>query len=296
MKRVLLVSTITFGLLFTSKISAQFAFSDCKKQPVYKDNGGYKKTNLLNRAKVKREAATLLICELLSQLEQKQNKNVSQSNSVIDESKRTAIADANKKIYDVAKKLEGKNFSSVKEYEEVLSVLKELRALKCRTIDPLSQFLDVKINTIFGDVNFRTGSADISQAGIIELGKIITNIKSDINEWKNYVNDCNEKVFEGELFVIVIDIDGYADQQGSSESNMQLSKERAKAVKLELVRQLNKLVTQEKYNIVFDKIQTKGHGEELPEGVIPKGENDPARRICVIKSLVGASSILKKTE
>ena len=296
MKKCLL---FTFLLLcFASNIFSQFTIQNCKKPPVYKDNGGYKKTNIVNKAKVKKEAAQIQICEMFANLEDlvSSNKRTEYSNKEKDAvyaEKEAAIINANNKLVAIAKKLEGNQLKSVKDFEQVLEILKEVRELKCREIDPITKFLDKRINRIYGDISFRTGSSEISSNGINEISGIVKELVSDIFEWRTYVNECNERTFENDLFILVVDIDGYADQQGSSSSNLVLSQKRAEAVKLELIRQLNDLVVSGKVNVIFDKIQARGFGETLPPGTIDAGLNDPKRRICIINSLVGPARILK---
>ena len=296
MKKCLL---FTFLLLcFASNLFSQFTIQNCKKPPVYKDNGGYKKTNIVNKAKVKKEAAQIQICEMFANLEDlvSSNKRTEYSNKEKDAvyaEKEAAIINANNKLVAIAKKLEGNQLKSVKDFEQVLEILKEVRELKCREIDPITKFLDKRINRIYGDISFRTGSSEISSNGINEISGIVKELVSDIFEWRTYVNECNERTFENDLFILVVDIDGYADQQGSSSSNLVLSQKRAEAVKLELIRQLNDLVVSGKVNVIFDKIQARGFGETLPPGTIDAGLNDPKRRICIINSLVGPARILK---
>lgn len=277
---------------------SQFTINACKKSPLYKENGGYKKTTFLNKTKVKKEALTLMVCDLLTQIEnqtraQSIKKSSVNEKDIIYNITADVIAKSNDQLLQIAKKLEGNKITNVKDYEKALEILKELRELKCRRIDPITQFLDKKINKIYGDISFQTGSSVISEQGKIEIKKIVQELKNDINSWRSYVNECNEQVFQNDLFLVVIDIDGYADQQGSETTNLKLSQDRAATVKLEIIKQLNSLVVNERLNIVFDNIQARGHGEKLPEGLDQRGENDPRRRICIINSLVGASSILK---
>jgi outer membrane protein OmpA-like peptidoglycan-associated protein len=295
MRKGLLFSLLI--LVFIGNSFSQFKIQNCKKSPIYKDNGGYKKTNILNKAKVKKEAAAIEICNLLDKIDVliKQNiktEYINKEKDAIYSAKEAAILKTRSDLVEIAKKLEDNKLSSVKDFETVLEILKEIRNLKCRQIDAIT-LLDKRINRIYGDISFRTGSSDISSNGINEISVIIKELISDISDWKSYVNECNERTFENDLFVLVVDIDGYADQQGSSSSNLILSQKRAEAVKLELIRQLNALVVSGKVSIVFDKIQARGFGETLPPGTIDAGLNDPKRRICIINSLVGPSQILK---
>ena len=285
-------------LFFISIKSISQVAVNCKKNPIYKENGGYKRTTILNKTKVKKEAIAVMVCELMTAM-WIANKNNTQTDNQKSEkdaiyiAKEKAIAETNNLLYSIAQKIEGKKIKNVKDYEDILETLKELRELKCKRVDPITKFLNKKINKIYGDISFKTGASLISEGGKMEISEIITEIKKDIDVWRNYINDCNEKVFESELFVLVIDVDGYADQQGAIDKNQALSQERANAVKTEIIRQLNSVIVNEKINIVFDKIQARGFGETLPPGVEQKGENDPSRRVCIINSLVGPTALLK---
>ncbi len=296
----IIIHGLVICFLFVGALQSysQMSVINCLQQPVYKENGGYKKTTIFNKGKVKRESVSLLVCQLLEQTKiqtrtssRTEYKN-GQQDATYNEIEK-AIKETNQQILEIAKKLDGKKINSHKEYEKVLEILKELNDLKCRRIDPIRKFLDKKIYKIYGDISFSTGSSVVSGSGKKEIKNIVNQIRADINEWRQYVSDCNEKVFENDLFVLVIDIDGYADQQGSTESNQNLSEERAKAVKTEIIKHLNDLIIVEKINLVFDKIQARGFGEQLPPSLSQRGENDPLRRVCLINSLVGPSSILK---
>lgn len=295
-KKIVLLTLLFVGI--TLDLFSQFSVQNCQKSPIYKDNGGWKKTNLINKGKVKREAALLVLCDLFRKMEDQIKSNVktdyaNKEKDAIYLEKERAIIETNSKLLTIAKKLEGNKITSAKDYEELLEILKELRELKCREVDPITKFLDKRVNRIYGDISFKTGSSEISIAGKNEIAVIIKELISDINDWKAFVSDCNEKVFENDLFVLVIDIDGYADQQGSAGLNLTLSQKRADAVKLEMIRQLNDLVVNKRINLVFDKIQSRGFGETLPPGNIETGANDPKRRICMINSLVGPARLLK---
>lgn len=78
----------------------------------------------------------------------------------------------------------------------MLTLLKEINDLKCKRIDAINKFLNKKINKIIGDISFNTGSAKISDKGISEINKINTELINDIEEWRKYISDCNEKVLK----------------------------------------------------------------------------------------------------
>jgi len=294
--KIILVSLFFIGTSLSS--FSQFSTLNCQIEPVYKENGGHKKTNIFNKKKVARETAIILLCDLFKKLEDLLKGNVSNdyANKVKDAlylEKEKTILESFSKLVSIEKKLEGNNVTSTNDYEQVLEILKELNELSCKEVVPIAKLLNKRVNRIYGDISFKTGSADISLNGISEISSIINEMISDIAEWKSYIGICNERTFENDLFIVVVDIDGYADSQGSSTTNLVLSQKRADAVKLELIRQLNELVVSGKVNVIFDKIQSRGFGESLPFGIKEVGPNDPKRRICLINSLVGPAKLLK---
>jgi outer membrane protein OmpA-like peptidoglycan-associated protein len=267
-------------------------------EPIYYCNGGKKACNIFNKKKAEREKEQI---ELLTLLDKTKKQLETILNQISNENKtantdggiKKAIEESNNKISEIELKTKETNIKNVDSYEKLLSLLKELRELKCTRIDAITKFLNKNTNKLYGDVSFRTGSAEISANGKKELKGLADKIESDIFEWRKYVNDCNERVFENDLYVLVVDIAGYADQQGSIADNILLSENRANAVKVELISNLNLLI-KKGINIVFNKIDVVGYGEQLPPGVEQKGDDDPDRRICLITSLVGPSAILDK--
>lgn len=292
--RILLTFSICLLLLQCALYSnAQSSLAPCDKKPLFKENGGKRITTFLNRGKVKREKIYIEICEALKGLTKIPDIKSIDPSSSVDTTLLKSIAVSNKMLVELSERASAISPKNVKEFEELLGILQQIRELKCKRIDPIVQFLKKNTNKLYSDVSFRVGASEISQNGRTELGKLVQKMQSDIKEWRNYVSDCNERVFENDLFILVIDISGYADQQGTSANNLLLSEERAKAVKVEITKQLNLVIKSNNVNLIFDKIQTKGQGEALPPGVIQKGEDDPARRVCLITSIVGPSLILK---
>lgn len=297
MKKILI-----FPIFFTvllSFVNGQSPFNFCNKPAVYKDNGGTRKTYFFNKGKVKREAFFLEACRIINDLtiaiQRKESGLLSniEKNSAIDSVIIKSIFASNKELDALTNEANSINVKNAQDFERLLDLLKKLRDLKCKRIDALTQFVNKKTNKLYSDVAFSVGSSDISRNGIAEISKLVDNIIREIAEWKNYVSSCNERVFENDLFILVVDISGYADQQGAQALNLTLSENRAKSVKLEIIKQLNSIVKNQRVSLIFDKIQTRGYGEELPPGVIQSGQDDPSRRVCIISSLVGPSSLLK---
>ena len=288
--QVLLICGMSFG---------QNPFNFCSKPAIYKENGGTRKTYFFNKGKVKREAFFLEACRIINDLtiaiQRKESGILSsvEKNSSIDSVIIRSIVESNKELDALTREANNINVKSAQDFERLLDLLKKLRDLKCKRIDALTQFVKKKTNKLYSDVAFGIGSSEVSKNGITEISKLVENIVKEIAEWKNYVSSCNEKVFENDLYILVVDISGYADQQGAAALNFTLSENRANSVKLEIIKQLNSIVKNQRVSLIFDKIQTRGYGEELPPGVTQSGQNDPSRRVCIISSLVGPSSLLK---
>lgn len=262
--------------------------------PIYKDNGGKKITTFINKNKVQTEKEFMALLRTIIDLTSKRPTPPTTENiSDVDITLLKAINETEDMIRELERKIRAVNVQSADSHEQILKYMKELNDLLCTRIGAINKFLKKRVSKIYADVSFKTGSSFISPLGISQLEGVSSQIIKDVEEWRSYVNDCNEKIFENDLFVLVINIDGYADQQGSTETNISLSSERAVAVKKEMLRQLGEMVTTDKINVVFDKIHANGHGEDLPPGVPQKGKNDPGRRICLISSIVGPSALLK---
>jgi outer membrane protein OmpA-like peptidoglycan-associated protein len=276
---------------FISYISYSQSLALGNYKPIYKENGGYRKTNFLNKAKVKREKVLVEAFTLIEQMERVVIESKVEKDNSVDTLMVKLIKESNRRLAEISEQTKNIDISDVDSYDKLLNLLKNLRDLKCSRIDAITKFINKNTNKLYGDISFNTGSADISGNGVNELEQLVNKIENDISEWKNYINNCNERVFENDLYILVVNIGGYADQQGSTSQNMILSEERANAVKVELVRQLNKLISRG-VNIIFNKIRVIGYGEQLPPGVQQKGEDDPTRRVCIISSLVGPSAIL----
>jgi len=285
----LFITVLLFLLVSNSIFSQQVSLENYK--PIYKENGGNRKTNFFNKGKVKREKVYLEALALISQMERVVIESKVEKDNSVDTLMVKVIKESNRRLAEISKQTNEIEINDVDSYDKLLNLLKELRDLKCSRIDAITKFINKNTNKLYGDISFTTGSAQISRNGVYELEKLVNKIENDINEWRTYVNNCNEKVFENDLYILVVNIAGYADQQGSSSQNLVLSEDRANAVKIELVRQLNKLINKG-VNIIFNKIRVVGYGEYLPPGVQQKGEDDPSRRVCIISSLVGPSAIL----
>ena len=172
-------------------------------------------------------------------------------------------------------------------------MLSKLNDLIYGRIKPINEIIlkNNEIKELQGDFSFRTGSSKLTESGIEDIKNQILEIEKEIINWKNYLNNHNERIFENDSYKLMIVIDGYADRVGSEKLNLKLSKERAEAVKNEFLKQIKVLTN--KYNLIFD-IQYYGKGEMLPPGVIDNGQqSDVRRRICRIMSVVGPKQFVE---
>ncbi len=260
-------------------------------KPKYYDNGGDQKTNIFNKKQVAVEKA--IIREIInkekiniSRLQPNNNSGSSTVNAIKDE-----INQINRQIENLERRLENISNNDSNGHQKMLDILVEINDLKCKLIDGANRLL-IKTNKIYGDVSFSTGRSNVSKRGQEELNKIVSSIETEIRDWKNYLNSCNENVFENDMFVIVIDIEGYADSKGGSIFNLNLSNDRAKEVKKQLEKKFIDLIENKRLKIIFNKLNAKGFGEKLPPGVYQSTGDDPERRVCLIYSVVGPSKLL----
>jgi outer membrane protein OmpA-like peptidoglycan-associated protein len=178
-------------------------------------------------------------------------------------------------------------------FETGLKLGVQLNDLLYKKIIPMGMLIEENkvVNSIRADADFKTGSYTLSKNGKLTVENLVKEIIKDVEAWQKYLDHHNEAVFKEGKFKSKIIINGYADLQGSSSTNLTLSDNRAKSVEEELRNKLD--VISSKYNLYFD-IEATGLGETVPPGVIPNGkEDDPARRITTIIAVTGPSLLLK---
>jgi outer membrane protein OmpA-like peptidoglycan-associated protein len=256
-------------------------------QPIYEPNGGDKKQNIFNRGKAEREGQLIAALKALGGPIQPP----SSSDDLVDKSIQQAVNDLNFQIIDLEKQLLLIDLSKKESFEQIIGLLEKIHRLKCEHIEGIS-LLNKKVDKLYGDISFKVGSSDVSARGIQSIDEMTKRIENEVSDWKSYLNSCNVKIFEQDLFVVMIQIDGYADQQGSESQNLILSQKRADSVKKIILNRLNGLLLEKKIKIIFNKVYSSGKGEQLPPGIKQNGENDPLRRVCIINSIVGPSRYL----
>ncbi len=266
-------------------------------QPRYKDNGGEIKTNIINKRKVIKEKNFLDnkktydgIMRILDEdgkkiINQPEGKTISKTEQI----RKECQAKMNL-LYEEFKSIDPNTKAG---YKRSLELLVEINDLFTNTIQPLHMIIskNVEVKELNGDFSFKTGSAKLTDSGIEDINNMVKEISKDIETWKNYVNNNNNRIFSNDKFKLMVVIDGYADSQGSDQYNLSLSEKRAEEVRNEFIKKINILA--QNYKIVFD-VQYYGKGEELPPGIEDNGmQVDARRRICRIMSVVGPSKFME---
>ena len=173
----------------------------------------------------------------------------------------------------------------------IILKLVEINNLYSNIIQPYVEIYNIKVKELQGDFSFKSGSHKLTESGQKDIEALVQSIENDIIEWKKYVNNFNHKIFSNEVFKLMVVIDGYADKQGSDESNLILSAKRAEEVKNYFEKMLDPL--SKKHKVIFD-LNAYGKGETLPPGIEDNGkETDHRRRICRIMSVVGPKSFME---
>jgi outer membrane protein OmpA-like peptidoglycan-associated protein len=300
--------TILFAvILVASSCASTGGFSkrrgfDIEKGPKYKGNKynnkeGKTPVTILNNKRSKWEREHIAHLELIEKTKQdlayfRQKFDELDSSQKINQVNNLLIA-LNSEIDYLYEKLNSIDIYTTEGYEEGLKLSAQLNDLIYQRIMPAGTIIKkMTIRNINADTDFSTGSSKLSPNGINTIEKVVNDIIIEINNWKEYLDNHNEKIFNQDKIILKINVNGYADMQGGKDYNQKLSEDRAKSVEEELNKKL-KLIS-DKYNINF-KIDPKGWGEtSIPPGVIPNGKkNDPARRVVTIVCVTGPSLLIK---
>lgn len=275
---------------------------DVEKGPKYKGNKynnkeGKTTVNLFNSKQSKWEKAHIehlkLIEDMRLNLEamtrRMNEKDTSQKISEVD----NLLIALNNEINELSNKLNSLDIYNAEGYEEGLKIGIKLNDLYYNRVTPANTLISkMTVNNIKTDTDFSTGEHSLSKNGKITIDKIVENIIQEIKNWKDYLGNHNEKIFNQDKIIVKIKINGYADMQGKTKANQILSEKRAASVEDELRKVLKSI--EEKYNLFID-IKSKGWGEtSIPPGVTPNGKkNDPARRVVTIVCVTGPSLLIK---
>lgn len=262
----------------------------------YNINGGQKKVNILNKKKANWERQYLITDSLYKNTKLLLEQQKIALNTIESSHKSEGLEKARDlsevKINTLYDELKTVDPYSQKGHKRSLEILTEINDLIYNRIIPIGTLIvkNKEIKELQGDFSFKTGSSKLTESGINEIKNQLNQLEKEIVEWKNYINNHNEKIFETDRFKLTVVIEGYADKQGSEKQNLKLSTERAESVRNEFVSQLKTISS--KYNLRFD-VAYDGKGETLPPGVTDNGkEVDGKRRICRIMSVVGPSKFI----
>ena len=183
-------------------------------------------------------------------------------------------------------------------HEKSLLLAIELNDLLFHYIYPVGELIlaNKEIKNISADISFETGSAELTKDGKVAISTLIQTISKDIADWKSYLDQHNENVFNQDEYKTILVINGYSDLQGvgnekaRTERNQDLSEKRAAAVASEFEKQLTVLKT--KLNFTYS-VTFFGMGENLPPQQIDNGKlNNPNRRITTVSMVVGPKILL----
>lgn len=183
-------------------------------------------------------------------------------------------------------------------HEKSLLLAIELNDLLFHYIYPVGELIlaNKEIKNISADISFETGSAELTKDGKVAISTLIQTISKDIADWKSYLDQHNENVFNQDEYKTILVINGYSDLQGvgnekaRTERNQDLSEKRAAAVASEFEKQLTVLKT--KLNLTYS-VTFFGMGENLPPQQIDNGKlNNPNRRITTVSMVVGPKILL----
>jgi outer membrane protein OmpA-like peptidoglycan-associated protein len=282
-------SEITLVNLNKRKDEMEFVQTYDLYKPIFVPNGGSKKSTIFNAKKVQREKEFIAILKSIPK--PKEPEDIVGIESEADKAIQNAIYVYNQKIVDLENRLGQIDIKKKGAEEEFENILIEINNLICNYQEGIT-LLEKKVQRLFGDITFQTGSAVVSGNGKKSINSISSTIEKEVQRWRAYVNSCNKKIFENDLYVVIINIDGYADQRGNENSNLILSKNRAKAVEKLLIAEITNLVKNKNIRIIFDRIYTEGYGEELPPGAVNGHQDDQNRRVCIISYIVGPSRYL----
>ena len=122
--------------------------------------------------------------------------------------------------------------------EKSLLLAIELNDLLFHYIYPVGELIlaNKEIKNISADISFETGSAELTKDGKVAISTLIQTISKDIADWKSYLDQHNENVFNQDEYKTILVINGYSDLQGvgnekaRTERNQDLSEKRAAAV------------------------------------------------------------------
>ena len=293
---------ITFFILLSSCKDSGVLVKPKYKTTVFRGQQGETEVNNFNRKQAEREKS---LAETLEKADEAMRRLEDQKKMFysIDSTERITEIDAQldkliERTQQIINSLNETDPYSPAGHEKSLLLALELNDLLFHYIYPVGELIvsNKEIKNISADISFDTGSSLLTKEGKLAITKLIETISNDISEWKIYLDQHNENVFDQEDYRTILLINGYSDLQGSGNPkeraamNLDLSNRRAAAVAAEFEKQLAELKAKLKlsYNVKFF-----GQGENLPPKQIENGKaNNPDRRITTISMVVGPKILL----
>ena len=293
---------ITFFILLSSCKDSGVLVKPKYKTTVFRGQQGETEVNNFNRKQAEREKS---LAETLEKADEAMRRLEDQKKMFysIDSTERITEIDAQldkliERTQQIINSLNETDPYSPAGHEKSLLLALELNDLLFHYIYPVGELIvsNKEIKNISADISFDTGSSLLTKEGKLAITKLIETISNDISEWKIYLDQHNENVFDQEDYRTILLINGYSDLQGSGNPkeraamNLDLSNRRAAAVAAEFEKQLNELKAKLKlsYNVKYF-----GQGENLPPKQIENGKaNNPDRRITTISMVVGPKILL----
>lgn len=293
---------ITFFILLSSCKDSGVLVKPKYKTTVFRGQQGETEVTNFNRKQAEREKS---LAETLEKADEAMRRLEDQKKMFysIDSTERITEIDAQldkliERTQQIINSLNETDPYSPAGHEKSLLLALELNDLLFHYIYPVGELIvsNKEIKNISADISFDTGSSLLTKEGKLAITKLIETISNDISEWKIYLDQHNENVFDQEDYRTILLINGYSDLQGSGNPkeraamNLDLSNRRAAAVAAEFEKQLTELKAKLKlsYNVKFF-----GQGENLPPKQIENGKaNNPDRRITTISMVVGPKILL----
>ena len=302
MKPFYLLPLISFLVLLYSCKDSGVLVKPKYKTTVFHGQQGDTEVNAFNRKQAEREKSLAAEIEKSEQAlsvlkeQQKMFYSIDSTERIkeIDDQLTRLIA----RTEEIIKSLNETDPYTPEGHEKSLRLAQELNDLLYKYVVPLGDLIaaNKELKNIAADISFDTGSAIISEDGKKLITGMLDSIKSDIQGWRNYLDNHNENVFSDEDYSTILIISGYSDKQGlgdektRTERNQVLSEARAKAVAAEFEKQLKSLDV--KWKLSF-RISYEGKGEILPPSVSDdKQKNNPNRRVTTIRMVVGPKILL----
>ncbi len=254
-------------------ILALFLLSNCISQKALNEQQAENE-----RTRIALEDNIVMLKKLLNKSTQTSETTVTINNAIDDISAK--VEKAYKEIDKQTGKKTKTRLNNLRLKTEIISqAMQELKVVQIAVEKVVSEKLE-------SDLSFDVGKSFLKESGKKEIDDMVQNIKMQIQFWNEFPKNEQPKKYADKVKKVAVSITGYADLQGSTNAeqrikyNLELSNERANAVRLYFESKLAEIAKSEKIDI---KMKAIGKGEEPPVGLKNTTKIDnPERRICVI--------------